>query len=59
MIPSLEIRPKVGRMPTQALADAGERVDCPVSEPVPIIPKVAAIAAPVPPEDPPGVRVRS
>ena len=52
-------RPRVGRMPTRLLADAGERIDWPVSLPVPRRAKLAATAAPVPPLDPPGVRVRS
>ncbi len=51
--------PRVPRNPTRLFADDGERIDCPVSLPVPSTPKFAAIAAPVPPLDPPGVRVRS
>ncbi len=46
-------------MPTRLLAEAGERIDCPVSLPVPSTPMLAAIATPVPPLEPPGVRVRS
>ena len=51
--------PRVARKPTRLLADDGDRIDWPVSLPVPSTPKLAAIAAPVPPLDPPGVRVRS
>ena len=51
--------PRVGRMPTRLLAEAGERIDWPVSLPVPASPNPAAIAAAVPPLEPPGVRVRS
>ena len=41
------------------LAEAGERMDWPVSLPVPARARLAATEAPVPPEEPPGVRVRS
>ena len=58
-LPARLTRPRVGRIPTRLLADAGERIDWPVSLPVPSTPKFAAIDAPVPPLDPPGVRVRS
>jgi hypothetical protein len=43
-------------MPTKLLAEAGERIEFTVSEPVPTVAKLAAKAAPVPPEEPPGVR---
>jgi hypothetical protein len=46
-------------MPTRLLAEAGERIDWPVSLPVPNTAKFAAIATPVPPLEPPGVRLRS
>nr|WP_276202824.1 hypothetical protein [Geminicoccus roseus] len=46
-------------MPTKLWAEAGERIECPVSLPVPTMPKLAAIDAPVPPLKPPGVPVRS
>ena len=52
-------RPRVGRMPTRLLALDGERMEFTVSDPVPAVAKLAATAAPVPPEEPPGVRVRS
>src|ERR1700724_1796041 len=54
MIPSRLISPVVGRIPTRLLAEEGERIDPPVSEPVPAAAKLAATAAPVPPDDPPG-----
>ena len=41
------------------LGIAGDRIDWPVSLPVPSTARLAAIAAPVPPLEPPGVRVRS
>ena len=59
MMPSRLISPRVGRNPTRLVADAGERIDWPVSLPVPSTAKFAAIAAPVPPLEPPAVRVRS
>ena len=58
-IPSRLIKPRVGRSPTKLFADAGERMEPPVSDPVPAAAKLAATAAPVPPEEPPGVLVRS
>src|SRR5438876_219740 len=59
MIPLRLRRPRVGRNPTRLCAEAGDRTDCPVSLPVPAMAKLAAIAAPVPPLEPPGVRLRS
>src|SRR5262244_4374293 len=59
MIPARLTRPRVGRTPTRLFAEDGDRIDWPVSDPVPITPKLAAMAAPVPPLDPPGVRVKS
>jgi hypothetical protein len=59
MTPARLTSPRVGRMPTRLFAEAGERIDWPVSLPVPTTAKFAAIAAPVPPLDPPGVRPRS
>jgi hypothetical protein len=56
MTPVRLISPRVGRMPTRLLADAGERMEFTVSEPVPTVEKLAAKATPVPPEEPPGVR---
>src|ERR1700720_3828584 len=58
-IPSRLISPIDGRKPTRLFADAGERIEPPVSDPVPATAKLAATAAPVPPDEPPGVRVRS
>src|SRR6185503_2460934 len=58
-MPSRLTRPRVGRRPTRLCAEAGDRIDCPVSLPVARTAKLAAMAAPVPPLDPPGVRVRS
>jgi hypothetical protein len=46
-------------MPTRLLADAGERIEFTVSDPVPTVAKLAAKTAPVPPDEPPGVRDRS
>src|SRR6266581_226133 len=46
-------RPTVGRSPTRLLFDAGARTLPPVSVPRPTVPKLAAIATPVPPLDPP------
>ncbi|MPM57014.1 hypothetical protein SDC9_103831 [bioreactor metagenome] len=57
--PPLLTHPIVGLMPTRLLADDGERTELIVSVPIPTMPKSAAIAAPVPPEEPPGVLVRS
>ncbi len=59
MTPARLTSPRVGRMPTRLFAEAGERIDWPVSLPVPSSAMFAAIATPVPPLDPPGVRVRS
>ena len=42
-----------------AVAEEGLRMELMVSVPIPIRPMLAAMAAPVPPEEPPGVRVRS
>ena len=57
--PRLLISPRVGRTPTSEHAEAGDLTDCPVSLPTPSTPKLAAMAAPVPPLEPPGVRRRS
>src|SRR5271167_194257 len=54
--PARLISPRVGRKPTRPLAEDGERIEFTVSEPVPTVAKLAAKAAPVPPEEPPGVR---
>jgi len=56
MTPARLISPRVGRMPTRLLAEAGERIEFTVSDPVPTVAKLAAKATPVPLEEPPGVR---
>src|ERR1700676_4020837 len=58
-IPSRLISPAVGRIPTRLFAEEGERIEPPVSEPVPTAAKFAATAAAVPPDEPPGVLVKS
>ena len=58
-MPVLEMRPKVGFIPTIPQAEAGMRIDPPVSEPVAAIHRPAATAAPEPPEEPEGTRSRS
>src|SRR5690606_24233711 len=57
MIPSRLARPTVGRTPTSWLYDDGTRIDPPVSVPRPSPARFAATAAPVPPLDPPAVRL--
>lgn len=52
-MPAREVRPVVERMPTRALNAAGVRMEEPVSVPRPMRPKLAPMAAPVPPELPP------
>ena len=52
-----DIKPLVGRTLNKLFALAGLRSELTVSVPVPNTAKDAAIAAPVPPELPPGVRV--
>ena len=46
-------------MPTRLFAEDGERTELMVSVPSPMMPILVAMEAPVPPEDPPGVRVGS
>ena len=46
----------VPRIPTKLLCEAGMRIDPQVSLPMPAAAKLAAIAAPVPPLEPPGLR---
>ena len=58
-IPVPLARPRVPRSPTRLLLEAGIRIDPHVSLPIPAAAKFAAIAAPVPPLDPPGARDRS
>lgn len=59
MIPSLEIRPLVGLIPYKEFDAEGLLIELTVSLPVPNVEKEAPTAATVPPELPPGVRVRS
>src|SRR5207302_6695520 len=53
--PALLTRPYVGFRPTQPHSDAGIRMLPPVSVPVVAAARPAAIAAPEPPLDPPGI----
>ena len=46
-------------MPTTPQSDAGWRMEPPVSEPSARVTSPAATAAALPPDDPPGTRVRS
>src|SRR5262249_34487888 len=48
--------PCVPRRPTRLLCDAGMRIEPQVSLPIPTAAKLAAMAAPVPPLEPPGFR---
>ena len=59
MMPSRLRSPCVGFRPTMPFGVDGPRIDPPVSVPMPIGAYAAAIATPVPPEEPDGVRVRS
>lgn len=54
-----DMSPRVGRKLNNLFALAGLRSEFTVSVPVPITAKLAATAAPVPPELPPGVRAWS
>ena len=56
MIPVRLASPCVPRMPTRLLCEAGMRIDPQVSLPIPTAAKFAAMAAPVPPLEPPGLR---
>jgi hypothetical protein len=56
MMPSRLNSPCVTRRPTRLLCDEGIRIEPHVSVPIPTTAKFAAIAAPVPPLDPPGLR---
>src|SRR5688572_1934549 len=49
----------VGRSPTRLPTEAGPRMEPPVSSPIPTVAKLAAIPAPVPPDDPLAWRLRS
>ncbi len=59
MMPSMLDSPLVGRRPTRSFCAAGIRMDPHVSLPHPTAAKLAATAAPVPPLEPPGLRVGS
>ena len=59
MIPDRDHRPVVGRKPTMPQCAAGMRFDPPVSVPSPHGAIRAAMAAAVPPLDPPATRSRS
>ena len=59
MIPLRLTSPIVGFIPTRPHAAAGIRIEPPPSEPVAHGTRPAATAAAEPPEDPPGVRVKS
>ena len=53
------IRPGVTLRPTRLSNDDGRRIEPPVSSPMPMAARLAAIAQPVPPLEPPGSRSRS
>src|SRR5262245_51169665 len=57
--PRVGISPNVGFNPTTPHADAGIRIDPPVSVPMDAHPMPAATAAPEPPLEPPGDRLGS
>ena len=59
IIPWRLTRGTVGRRPTRLCTAAGPRMEPPVSSPMPTRPKFAAIPAPLPPDDPLGLRVGS
>ena len=54
--PSRLDKPSVPRRPTKLLCIDGIRMDPQVSLPIPAAAKLAAMAAPVPPLEPPGLR---
>ena len=58
-MPACDQRPVVGRKPTMPHSAAGMRTEPPVSEPMPPGTSRAATATPVPPLEPPGMRVGS
>ena len=58
-MPSPLASPRVPRSPARAWWADGIRIDPQVSLPMPTAPKLAPTAAPVPPLDPPGLRVGS
>jgi hypothetical protein len=49
-------RPGVGRSATTPFQEPGRRIDASVSSPMASVEKLAASAAPEPPDDPPTVR---
>ena len=51
--------PLVGRRPTRLFCDEGMRIEPHVSLPQPTAAKLAAIAVPVPPLEPPGFLLKS
>lgn len=55
-MPSRLTRPTVGLMPTSAFTDAGEVIEPSVSVPMPAAHRLAATAAPVPDDEPLGLR---
>src|SRR6516165_6906836 len=55
-MPSRLVSPIVDRIPTRLVWDDGPRIELPVSVPRPTAPKLAAIAAAVPPLEPAGTR---
>ena len=58
MMPVRDTSPTVGLSPTMPQMGAGQTIDPSVSVPMPIAARLAAIAAPVPDEDPQGLRSR-
>src|SRR5688500_1741014 len=56
MMPLRDTNPTVGFNPTIPHIDAGQRIDPSVSVPTPTAPRFAAIAAPVPDDEPHGLR---
>src|SRR4051812_18285022 len=58
-MPSRLDSPSVPRRPHRLFSDEGFLIDPHVSVPIPAAAKLAATAAPVPPLDPPGLRVGS
>ncbi len=57
--PARLVRPIVDRMPASAWCDEGPRIELPVSLPSPTAPKLAAMAAAVPPLEPAVTRSRA
>src|SRR5689334_17044646 len=56
MMPLRETSPTVGLIPTMPQIDEGQTIDPSVSVPIPTAAKLAAIAAPVPDEEPHALR---